>query len=457
MYDGYAYSSSALTNSSLTANITGDQLSFASNGGTDSKELVALSAGKISVPNSGVNSEKFYFVVAPSASKSQTLTFTINGASRSVTRTLALEAGKVTRFTIPINDLQYPHTSDALSITSKGRLSSDQEMNILTLPDPINNNINGQNVPIYIVGSEGTKGSITIKGFAKDMINALPIGFYASRWNDKATAMTIQSVNLWMPEYGNNYSLSKRTEFKDYSISLPIKLQGKYDVDFPISVSVIESVLGVSFQEGITRNVLIGAPFNISPKTITFNGLEPTSTFDNSLDVSNVIILDENPVYKEMSIHKVDTYLRKFSANGKTATYEGVKAILNAAISTNGDFVFSEDETENARLKSLATETAEAIIGKLQSVVGDKVIKKEFTIIFITLTGEVSLKEAISPGFFADTIDFMHKFRDMQFELVIETYPYASAYTTATPSTPYQPIVFWGFDAYGPNDETKPE
>jgi hypothetical protein len=220
---------------------------------------------------------------------------------------------------------------------------------------------------------------------------------------------------------------------------------GKREVDFPISFSTMGSVMEVSFDNGITRELLTGTRFNIPATTVTFNGLVESSHFDSDPSKANVVILDENPIYKEMSIVTVNAFLSKFDdGKGNVATYEGMKAILNATKNSDGTLTFSSDATENTRLAGIAEQTAKAIIGKLQTVVGAGEMTKDFFIAKVSVT----LAEAICPGFFANTTDFMHKMRDMKFEIVIETFPYADSYpTAATPSTKLQPIMFWGFDA----------
>ena len=76
-------------------------------------------------------------------------------------------------------------------------------------------------------------------------------------------------------------------------------------------------------------------------------------------------------------------------------------------------------------------------------------------------------------GLFADETDMIDKLRIMEIEIVISTCDYYEnkttyslrdtdneyVYTLAgnTLNTTNNPIVFWGLDAYGMNDETKPK
>ena len=399
------------------------------------------------------NLKKNYKAFAtPEIYRQDIFSFIVNGSYRTVQNGKTytnFKGGVVKRFELPVKELQQPFASDALNIKWSDSITGETDQPVVSFvgATPVTATINGTvRNDVYMVGSEGTAGSIVLKGFAKELFNALPAGFYASRWNNNATAMTLKSVNIWMPEYGDNYQLSGRPALKDYSVNMPMKLQNKYDVEFPLSFSTMGSVMGVSFDNGITRDLLTGDRFKIPASTVTFNGLVEASHFDSDQSKANVVILDENPIYKEISITTVNSFLSKFNdGKGNVATYEGMHAILNATKNSDGTLTFAEDATENARLAAIAEQTAQAIIGKLQTVVGTGTIKKTFLYIF---TVEVSLAEAICPGFFTNTTDFMHKMRDMKFEIEIETFPYADSYpTAATPSTKLQPIMFWGFDA----------
>lgn len=309
-------------------------------------------------------------------------------------------------------------------MTSKGTKSDDKAEKILTLPDPRDMNINGETVPVYVLGENGNKGTITVRGYAKDMFAALPVGFYASRWNDLPTAMTLHSINAWLPEYKNNGNwlrpnydytdINKRTELRSYG-SLA-------------AFNIILSILGIKLFDntyGILRTTIESFVDNIAK--MTFKGMVTNGDFDNN----NVIILDENPVYKEVSSAKVDEFLSSFSAdvNGKkcVATCAGLMSILiDATANSDGSLTFPDDES-----RILAEDTANAIFYKLENTIA-KVNEN--------LKGLIGV-------FFSDPTDLMRKLRDTKFQIVIETRPYED-----TEGAPLNPIVFWGFDAYGPDD-----
>ena len=65
--------------------------------------------------------------------------------------------------------------------------------------------VNGEKVDAYQVGAEGKLGTITIEGYAADMINAMDVGFYASTWNGKRAAMTVSNMKPGdLVYYGGN-------------------------------------------------------------------------------------------------------------------------------------------------------------------------------------------------------------------------------------------------------------
>ena len=77
--------------------------------------------------------------------------------------------------------------SDALNIKWSDSITGETDQPVVSFvgATPVTATINGTvRNDVYMVGSEGTAGSIVLKGFAKELFNALPAGFYASRWNN---------------------------------------------------------------------------------------------------------------------------------------------------------------------------------------------------------------------------------------------------------------------------------
>ena len=386
-------------------NIGGEMPIYKSESGTSTTTSIALSSPKVIEYG---KSATFYFAVKPfTVAKNGSLTIKVNGSARTVSIPdgVQLQSGKVTTVKVPVKDYYSIHTydSDALTLTSKGRLSGDQAEKILNISGGTSMTINGKdNVTAYVVGSTSEAGNLIIRGFAKEILDAMPIGFYASRYNDNPTAMTIDYVNVWLPEYNGLIS-------KDYS-----NLKGRKSLKSKFGL--VTGLLRWDVTEnGITRGLITGT-LGIDANTITFKGIVSNGYFD----ASNVVMLDDNPVHKDVSEDKVEAYIKKFGAE---ATLQGLKDILNAEFS--GSTIAWTDE---------AKKTGQAIYNKIKSVVARKV-------------GDSLAGTAMSTIGFGNYEALMYQLRDMKFELCIKTYPYAEKYTAAEATGQLQPIVFWGFDA----------
>lgn len=321
---------------------------------------------------------------------------------------------------VPVS-LSYPKASDASELTSKGTKSDDQEKKILTLPEPRNMNINGEVVPVYVVGENGTKGTITVRGFAKDMFSALPVGFYASRWNDLPTAMTLHSINVWLPKYDNEGSYFNPKY--NYTIIDERKAIKDYNTGAKILIKLYETFTKKTLfdnQYGILRTTIEGFVDNVA--LMTFKQMVANGYFNEG----NVVVLDENPVYKEVTADKIDGFLKSFTAtvNEKkcVATCAGLTAILlDAKQQKDGSFTFDDEEK-----KAIAEETANAIYYKLQNTIS------KFGDGSIDLSGLLGM-------YFESPTDLMRKLRDSEIQVIIETRPYEDN------GKELNPIVFWGF------------
>ena len=392
--------------------------------------------------SSSANTQTFYIPVKPfTAAAGKKLTVYVNGSYRDITleKELKFEAGKITTISVPVLDYSYnaqtkeghPYESDVFGKTSQGRVGlgwdektggsiikptythyddntyGPYEIFSLNNCDSLDVVINGKTCKAYVVGGNSTTGSIIVRGFAKDLINALPIGFYASRYNDTPTAMTIDYVNAWLPEYG-------KTNYKtDYS-----KLETRKDLSTQYGTLAGYVGFDLVAGKGVTRDLIVNK-LGIAASTITFNGIVSNGNFDQN----NVVVLDENPVYKEVSEKKVEEYLKKF---GNDASLQGLKDILNSEFPEGSNTIQWSTEAEN---------TGKAIYDKVYSVLERKAG---------SLTGL-----AMGVVGFSNYEALMYKMRDMRFEICIKTYPYAAKYTTTDLTSPLAPIIFWGFDAYG--------
>lgn len=395
----------------------------------------------------------------PEIDRQDIFTFSVNGSARTVQTNKTydgFDGGKIKRFILPVREMQYPLASDALAIKSSGREGIGYKVNegswlrpnYVHYPDltykevdvvkftnytTLSTTINGTPHTVYsFAGSsaESGAGSIKLEGWAKDMINALPVGFCASQWNNLPTQISLDCVNLWLPEYEEvdgqrDYTkLKTRHKLADASIDVPVhSVIGDFELSIP--VSALSSVLEADFSNGITTELLM-KQFGIPEETVTFKGMVPNGKNDK------LLIMDENPVYKDMGVDKVNWFLSKFSTKTHKCTVEGLSAILNADMNPEtGALIFPDEDAQTA-----AENAANAIIGRIQEILGDREIE--------ILRNKVVFKEVICPGFFKSATDFMHQLRDMKFELVVKT-------------TSANPIVLWGFDAWGHQDETKPK
>ena len=454
-------SSSALTNSSVTADITGQSIAFKTNGSESEahKELVAVSSTK-TVAKGATN--KFYFIVSPSASKSHTLNFTINGISRSVTKTLAFEAGKVTKFIVPINDLKHPHTSDAFNFKSTGSANPGTQILQLGSKTDATATINGQaNVPIYIVGN-GSKGTITITGSTKDIINALDVGFYASTWPGAPSAMTLSNINLWIEgTHIASYS-PLLSAMRQICIDILGNTTGKIAWD---GVFTGEGLAQRAFKNMLSSGIdrdgsLIALTKFIDPQTITFNGVVANGA---SSDHKHIFVLHEEHKYKGINKELIDKFLGdnsttmggKFVYNGIKPTYQGLKDIVNGTTSATDNI--------NKNGKTYAENTSYAIYNKLLSTIGNKTF---------SLTDEVTVKFSdVFNAVFTSEADMVAKLPNIEFQIVVATCDYFAnkvdysakndkgdyIYTLSNLQNNKRPLIFWGLDAYGGNDETKPK
>lgn len=381
----------------------------------------------------------------PEIDRQDIFTFSVNGSARTVQTNKTydgFDGGKIKRFILPVREMQYPLASDACLLKWTDPLNN-QTGDIVTFQncDEISTTINGFPYNVWQVGkyNNGTlePGVITIQGFAKELINALPAGFYAAQLNNQPTAMSLKHLQIWMPEYENNHTLTSRTVLKDYRMIVPVKFfEGtflEYEVKVPIPMESVGGLLGMSFTSGITYDGLVG--LGIDPNTISFDGIVPCGANDK------LLIMDEGPVYKEMTEDLVDSFISRFSTPADTeknipaytATLDGIKAIVNATIDDDGHLDFPTG-IEDAEEK--AYETANAVIRKLQNIVGDAPLGLDGIL-------TVTLSEVISPHMFENAEDLMFQLRDMKFELAIQIIPHPSTKVM-------KPMLIWGLDNNAP-------
>ncbi len=351
-------------------------------------------------------------------------------------------AGTITKVQVPVK-LTHPKTSDALSTTNKIGYEFISWSN--KQDEPIN--VNGESVGAYIVGN-GRQGTITITGDIDDLINALPASFYASYWNGSPAAMTVTNINAWIKE-GDNYTPIAKYGPLDTKIRSELKgpndkviyhgiLTGDHDLT-DTAVDIVKTFL----ESGIPReDELLGLCLTkfIAPQTITFRGV----VSNNSSPGDDIIILDEEPIHKIVSGDNINAL---FNQKFKGATFEGlsdiIKGISSAAAVTTSEILydiidqqFSKDADGNDRVI---------------------LIKKEVDLWVVKFQIDADVRfKAILDAFFENAASLRAMLPKLKLSITIGTYPYSANdadYGTKgapdTPDQPYNPLVFWGLDAYG--------
>lgn len=434
----------------FTVNTTGSKVTasnFTPVSGSSSNIVTLKLTESVTIPSGG--EATFYIAVRPFNESSITRTVTdpilevtINGSKRQVSipsDKANFEAGTITTLRVPVK-LSHPKTSNALSSTEVVgyEFISWSNKNDITLK------VNGEKVNAYEVGAEGKLGTITLEGYAADMIKAMDVGFYASTWNGKRAAMTISNMNVWLP-YGNGISkFNEHQGLKDVLIS-----ELEDDFGSTIAWAAVEGLIG-GMSSGIPRDKSSSFDFItltqfIDPQTITFNGVLENGA---GSAVDDIFILDEEPIHKGITAETVNNLLKeKFyfidaSGNKLIPTYEGLKDIING------------NENSDA-----ANTTANAIYNKLKKVFADRgVYKISKKVVFVTVTADISFTNvfnALIPG--VDELKDMVK--RMKVQVTISTCPYhpnkadygskASPITLNNISGDKNPMIFWGLDMNG--------
>ena len=414
------------------------------NGNTPSVEAYGesiLSASKVTLKDDvylsnvdGQNEMIVYIPVRPFEAKGKQLSIKINGSSRviKITKEVSLKSGTVTTFKVPVETLDItPLETNAFNLKSTNDKDRKNQVQVLTIDgtnlaptgSPIT--INGSLVTdVYQVGGEGSSGTITIYGRAKEMVNALPISFYASGKDGLPTAMTLGTIDAWLPEYsGSNYSSYNLVYLDQISIL-------KYD--FLGILKGILKAMGLGISDGIQRSELMKFAH---PRNITFSNIKNNGYFSDK----NIVVLDENNTNKSIQPSTVDSFLTKFKYGDDVPSFVGLWAILNAEYS-NGTFVYLDPELESVtingqaytatQLKTEAEETANGIYNKLYNTFDKKV------------SGGGKILGIIAE----DATHLMHVLRDAVIKVTVTNYAYADTYT---PSDEYgdadcNPIIFWG-------------
>ena len=427
----------------FTVNTTGSKVTasnFTPVSGSSSNIVTLKLTESVTIPSGG--EATFYIAVRPFNESSITRTVTdpilevtINGSKRQVSIPSAkanFEAGTITTLRVPVK-LSHPKTSDALSTTEKVgyEFISWSGKNDATIQ------VNGESVGAYVVG-DGKQGTLTITGEIEDLINAMPASFYVSYWKDAPSAMTVTNVNAWVDgtqiaQYTPMVN-AIRTELKDGDDEVSF-LWGLVDLT-DIAIGIIQGLM----SSGIPREDDLGLCLTkfIAPQTITFRGILGNEASRGDA----ILLLDEEPIHKKLNSDNIDAL---FNQKFKGATFKGLSDIINGvtpetpdAITTSEilyntiDQQFSKDDKGNPRKIS---------INKDEGI--------------YTIKANVKFK-GILDALFKDPKEMREFLPKLKVSITIGTYPYSakdSDYGTKgaakTPSAPYNPLIFWGLDAYG--------
>ena len=351
-------------------------------------------------------SATFYFSVCPSVHKINTFTILVNGSEKvpQSTEYVTFESGKVTTLRLDISELADIETN-AFTYTFAGRVylgSSDaNDIPVLSLHNvtkstnekgeevdnytPINEHtatvkINNVDVPIYVLG-DGKTDVIRIQGKGSDLVNVLPVTFYASRWDNLPTAMRLKKIDVYWPgPLGSSWISSS-------------------------AYSKIAEKLELNLSDGLTPEFLAGLGFGTS--RLTFSGMINNYSFSKN----NVLVIDEDRTGKKFENTpggNIETYLK---IAGEDATIQGLIDIFNGKSSTPAD------KTATTLYNFMKQKIDTKLGGGLAAMISTPIVLGA-----LGLTGASDLKS---------------KLKSAQFYIEVETCPYPN-------STDQNPIVVWG-------------
>lgn len=290
----------------------------------------------------------FYAPVRPFSEK-KTISIKVNCSERVSSKSVALEAGKVTIFTVPVMALEKETASDiAFNVTTKGRETSDgtgaEVKAITTTGKQQTVVVNGKEVKAYKLCGD-SNNTITVTGFIPGLFTKLPVGFFATGWNDEPSVMTVTNVKAWLPEFdteesyetkeetnNRNKYTGKGTTYKKqlYSINQDFnQILGRKNT---MTLSLLWGSIEKEITLDISRQMMTLLGEGVKSK-ITFSGMPPVGYFTGSSSADdtntshNVITLNEDYAHKSINETNIDGFIKQLSKN---ASYEGLKQILTA-------------------------------------------------------------------------------------------------------------------------------
>ena len=293
--------------------IKGNDVTYTPVSGKASKNAV-LSLGGATFTVAPGESLKLYMAVKPCVINAGKNAFTvkINGSSKQITldEDLTFAKGSMTTLNVPLK-LTAPAQSNVFEI-NKGKHASlvGDYSSFETMY------INGHKTEVAVLGTPAKPGQVKISGTPKELLNMVPVTFYAS-------------------SYGNN--------------------QGVMRVE-SISANIVED-----FTFDYNRLITM-----MSPERITFSGVIPLEQYKRN-GATYITILDENPILKEINEDNIEKLLLRFDDNandGRTPTFEGLLEAIN-----NPDAIGKKDAEGN---DTPATITAQCVYNKIEPILKDK-------------------------------------------------------------------------------------
>lgn len=295
--------------------IKGNDVTYTPVSGKASKNAV-LSLGGATFTVAPGESLKLYMAVKPCVINAGKNAFTvkINGSSKQITldEDLTFAKGSMTTLNVPLK-LTAPAQSNVFEI-NKGKHASlvGDYSSFETMY------INGHKTEVAVLGSPARPGQVKISGTAKELLNMLPITFYASSYGNNQGVMRVESISA---NIGKDITL-------DY-------------------------------------NTLITM---MSPDKITFSGVLPLEQYKRN-GLTYITILDENPILKNINEDNINNLLLGFdngNPNDGVPTLAGLQAAIN-----NPNIIGAKDANGNYTNEA-ATITGQCIWDKIDEKMAAK-------------------------------------------------------------------------------------
>lgn len=247
------------------------------------------SAKNLAIPTT--QNRVVYFAVKPFDPAGKDIKISVNGSTKTfkLPSNVKFEAGKQITLEIPISHVKGTKVTDALDKGTSGFLGigAKKYFDFGNFKTPSTKKINGENVSVYTIGTADAGGKITIEAKPKTLVSYLPASFYAASYGSGQAIMRLNKVAVSILGY-----------------------------DIELTYSQLSSM----------------APINL----INFTGLIPLEpSADDVVSTGNIIMLDEEPYHKGLSVEAVNNLLARFDTypndpyDDKVPTLAGLQKGLN--------------------------------------------------------------------------------------------------------------------------------